>query len=441
MSNDNWDAILSLNADAYSFATTIAAKSMLSQFLLWENSVPAESRNERCAIVGDSAKRVSLWHEKVLMPRTLRLQCNLYQNPPYYARQVLQDRKLREIEVTRNNIFELHVQLLVAASESLVSCLREGLGDSTKTQIEGWFQLMARIEVRPSPNNLISKTSAGTQISFLQVLDDYGEELRRVNGAGGEERSATEYMYFDHKILFLHIAHMVFFTCVETKSRQPHVKECQMVVSNLMFEEWEQLSGEFSNRRLKLSENGLLIDGAVGSDHAFALIVLPRNWFRKQTKAGLPSIHRLHKALMNMMIGKIHQMQAGRNIGSHENHEAQKLAQFFTDTFVALESYVGVLTANEKARRNFRRNGLQKKGPSYRYKSRDPNKFQRDMFIFGQHSYHYLFSTRMGQAYREMICYMPEDRVEVVVPEEDPYLLSRNGIIDALMNDGLEDDL
>ena len=40
-----------------------------------------------------------------------------------------------------------------------------------------------------------------------------------------------------------------------------------------------------------------------------------------------------------------------------------------------------------------------------------------------------------------MTCWMPEDRVEVVVPEQDPYLLSRNGIIDALMNDGLEDDL
>ena len=108
----------------------------------------------------------------------------------------------------------------------------------------------------------------------MKVLNDYSTELKRVNGAGGEERSATEYMYFDHTILFLHISHMVVFTCVETKSREPSVNQCQMEVSNPMFEEWEQLSADLSNRRLKLSDNGLLVDGEDGADHTFTLIVL-----------------------------------------------------------------------------------------------------------------------------------------------------------------------
>ena len=158
MSHGNIDAILRLDADAYSLATTIGAKSMVCQFLRWENSIPAENRNYRCVIVGDFVKRVSLWHEKVLKPMTLKIQCNLYQNPPSYAKQVLQEGKLREIEGTSNNIFELNVQLLVAASESLLSCLRGGLGNSTTKQIAGWFQLMARIRVWPDPNNLTGKT-------------------------------------------------------------------------------------------------------------------------------------------------------------------------------------------------------------------------------------------------------------------------------------------
>ena len=41
----------------------------------------------------------------------------------------------------------------------------------------------------------------------------------------------------------------------------------------------------------------------------------------------------------------------------------------------------------------------------------------------------------------EMISWMTEDRVEVVVPEPDLYLFTRNGIIDGMMNDGLEDEL
>ena len=362
MSHGNIDAILRVDADAYSLATTIGAKSMVCQFLRWENSIPAENRNYRCVIVGDFVKRVSLWHEKVLKPMTLKIQCNLYQNPPSYAKQVLQEGKLREIEGTSNNIFELNVQLLVAASESLLSCLREGLGNSTTKQIAGWFQLMARIRVWPDPDNLTGKTSVETRLSFFKVLNDYKTESRRVNGAGGEERSATEYMYFDHTILFLHISHMVLFTCVETKSREPSVNQCQMEVSNPMFEEWEQLSADLSNRRLKLSDNGLLVDGEDGADHTFTLIVLPRNWFRNRTKAGRPSVNKMHMSLLYNMHGKIDEMLTGRNIGSRERYEANKLEQFFVRTSLALKSCEEALIENEKFRRNFIRAGLRKKG-------------------------------------------------------------------------------
>ena len=441
MSNDNCDAILRLDADAYSLATTVGAKSMLCKFSRWENSVPAENGNKRRAIVGDSVKRVSLWHEKVLMPMTLKLQCNHYQNPPSYAKQVLQEGKLREIEGTRNNIFELNAQLLVAASESLLSCLRGGLGNSTTKQIAGWFQLMARINVWRNPNNLTSKTSVRTQVSFVKVLDDYRDELKRVNGAGGEERSATEYMYFDHRIIFLHVAHMVVFTCVETKSRELSVNQCQMKVSNSMFEEWEQLSADFSNRRLKLSDNGLLVDGEDGADRTFTLIVLPRIWFRNQTKAGRPSVNKMHMSLLSNMHGKIYEMQTGRHIGSHERYESNKLVELLIGTSAALKRCQQSLIVNEKFRRNFIRAGFKKHGTSYRYKCRDPHKFERDEFLFGKHSFHYLFSTGVGQAYRETTSCMTEDRVEVVVPEPDRYPVTRNGIIDGLMNDGLEHEL
>ena len=442
MSNNNSDAILRLDADAYSLATTVGAKSMLCKFSKWENTVPAaENRKERRVIVGHSVKRVSLWHEKVLMPMTFTLVCNLYRNPPSFAQQVLQEDKLRQIEGTRNNIFELNVQLLVAASESLVSCLRNGLGNSTKKQISGWFQLMARIRVLPDPNNLTGKTSVGTQVSFIGVLNEYRTELRRLDGAGGQERSATEYMYFDHKILFLHIAHIVLFTCVETKSKMPSVNKCQMKVSNSRFEEWEQLSGDLSNRRLKLSNNGLLVDGENGADHTFTKIVIQRNWFRNQTKAGPPSVHRMHLSLIHNMHGKIHEMLTGRNIGSHEMFQANKLERFLINTTSAIQISEGVLKKNEKFRRHFIRTGIKKKGPSYQYKSRDPNKFERDEFIFGKHSFHYLFSTGAGQAYREMISCKTEDTVEVVLPEPDLYLFTRNGIIDGMMKDGLEDEV
>ena len=423
MQNDNNDAILGLNADAVWLATTAATKSMLCKYLHWAQRLPTKLR---IATVGDFVKRVSYWHEYTLSPVTRRIQCYLYLNPPSFSKLVLQD-NLREIEGTANNIYELNIQLLIAASNKLVSCLEIGLGPRTKSQIASWFALMSYMH-----NDLLSKAKASTQVAFFEVLDAYTEEMESARDDG--EGNSREYFYFHHKNLFIHIAHMVIFTCVETKATKCGI--FQIKVPTSMLEKWEQASGRFFNRRLKLPSNGFDTNAGNDADPALALIVLPRRWFLSKTieANNLPSVHDLHLALMNTMHGKIHQMVTGRGMGSYDQYEADRLTQYMTITAAKIWKSKPVLINREKNRRSTRRAGYNKYGRYYQYKPEDPIVFDRDMFLLGFESYYYLYNTPLGRGYREMLSATTEVRViEVEVLQDVPN--NANLILDDMMDE------
>lgn len=431
MQNDNNDAILGLNADAVWLATTAATKSMLCKYLHWAQRLPTKLR---IATVGDFVKRVSYWHEYTLSPVTRRIQCYLYLNPPSFSKLVLQD-KLAEIERTPNNIYELNIQLLIAASNTLVSCLEIGLGPRTKSQIASWFTLMSFMYnsmLSKAKNNLLSKAKESTRRAFLAVLDAYTFEIEsaRVNGLG----NSREYFYFHHKNLFIHIAHMVIFTCVETKATKCGI--FQIKVPTSMLEKWEEASGRFFNRRLKLPSNGFDTTARNDADPALALIVLPRRWFLSQTiqAQNLPSVHDLHLALMHTIDGKIHQMMTGRRMGTYDQYEADRLTRYITITSANIWKSKPVLVNREKNRRSVRRAGYKKYGRSYQYKPLDPTMFDRDMFLLGCESYYYLYNTEMGRGYREMLSATTEVRViEVEVLQDVPN--NANLILDNMMDE------
>jgi len=426
MSNDNIRGILGLDADAYWLTTTVATKSMLTNFLRWEQSIPKEKRN---ANVGDFAKRVSYWHEKTLMPVSVSIQCNLYRNPPSYSKPVLQG-KLREIEKNRNNIFELNIELLIVASKALVACLRKGLGPRTKKEMTKWFQLMVLIHPL-----LVCEVKKSTESSFTSVIHKYRALSKTVDAAG--EQNKTEYPYFHHKILFIHIAHMVFFTCVETKSTHDEVNKCQMKVSNSMWDKWEKVSGDLFNRTLNFSSNGSLVIQN-GVDPTFTYIDLPRNWFLRETlqARGIPDVWNLHLGIMNKLHGKIESMQVGQAISKQDSLETYLLnCRFATTSATLTGKSLLEFKRREKARRHHRKDAYIKKGPSYQYKPDDPTKFERDMFLLGNESYYYLFRTEMGKGFRKMRN-ATTDIVEVVVPPVQQLLFTHNRFIDELMMRG-----
>ena len=423
MPNDNHCSILGLDADAVWLATTAGTKSMLCKYLMWAQRLPRELR---IAAVGDFVKRVSYWHQYTLIPVTTRMQCYLYLNPPSFSKFVLQE-KLREIEGTANNMFELNIQLLTAASNTLLSCLDTGLGPRTKSQIVSWFMPMSLMH-----QDLLSKAKASTQIAFQEVLDAYTEEMESVRDDG--EQNSREYFYFHHKNLFIHIAHMVIFTCVETKSTK--CGNFQIKVSTSMLEQWEEASGRFFNRRLKLPSNGFDTNAGNDADPALALIVLPRKWFRKATinASHIPSVHDLHFALMNTIHGKIHQMMTGRGMGTYDQYEADRLTRYITITSANIMRSKHVLMNREKVRRSLRKKGYKKYGHNYQYKPEDPTMLERDMFLLGFESYYYLYNTEMGRGYREMLSATTEVRViEVEVLQDVPN--NANLVLDNMMDE------
>jgi hypothetical protein len=415
-------AVLKVDGDAVNLAISVAAKSMLCGFLNWENQMPVPDKN---VAVGDFAKRVSLWHELVLMPMSIRARVSLCQNPPVYLKQVLQQRNLTEMEGSNNRMFELHARLLVAASQSLVTCLEEReIGMDTKEQIQHWFDLLLRLKS-------VENAQRDTQRSFKQVGVDHKGAASRNRGRG------AEYALFDHRVLFIHIAHIVHFTCVETKSRLLSVSKCQMRVSKSMIERWEQDSGRFFNTRLSFPDNGSLLDQQGPGAPAFRWIELPRSWFQTQMRAwrtSLPSILEMHMILLNTTCGKIEEMQTGRCIGPHERQETDKFHDTVGATCAALNKCKITLGKREKARRNHRSTGFKKKPRSYQYKADDPHTFERDIFLLGKESYYYLFNTENGQGFRRMKAMRGWTTEEVLpVQEEDPNAPYAHVLVDNMM--------
>lgn len=431
--NTTTTAILKLDPDAVQLATTVAAKSMLCGFLKWEKSIPAR---DRLALVGDFVKRVSAWHEIVLIPMSLRAQCSLYLNPPVYSKRVLQHEKLLEMEGGIYSIFELHARLLVAASKSLLNCLKRGLGKDTKKQIQLWFNLLKKKNVKNAEDS--------TRRIFITVQKVHEAEVAKETEADTESEEGQEYVYFDYKVLFIYLAHMVHFTCVETKSTVVSTSLYQMKVSKAMIEMWEKEVGTFSNTRLRFPDNGSLLEGQRGADPAFAWIFLPRNQFREETSAGekaLPSITEMHMHLMHMISSKITEMQHGKDIGNHEMQQTGRLDDWFAATGAALTKCTRKVYTREKARKNHRKTNLKsarKNRSFYRYNPADPHTFERDIFLLGKESYFYLFNTEAGRVFRKLAVWTTE---EMPVQEEDPDVQSLDPLDHMMMNmNGMGED-
>lgn len=391
--------ILKLNAEAVWLAAVFAVNKMLCGFLSWEKKL-CDKGNK--AIVGDFTKRVSVWHEYTLEPVEVLVKTNLHKRPPAFARNVLQKEHLESMQSTRNNIFELNTQLLIEASNMLISCLEFGIGKGTKKEIKRWFNLMRSAKVF-----LARHAAEETQNNFSDIFTSYSN---KVESLGNDLEESKEYPFFKHGILFIHIAHIVSFTCVShCENQNSSLNQNLIQVPFNVMELWEKQSGSLFSRYFNLGSGGLPLEADVNdNDPTFTLIDLPCHWFSQVTheKKGLPPVNELHMTMMNIFDGKISEIEGSHHISQSELYQVSLLEELFSRTASCINESEFMIKKREKARRNQRK----KTQHSSAYKPINPPLFQRNIFLMGKESYYHHFMTPAGRAYRKVVSSPPRVR-------------------------------
>lgn len=392
----NCTDILKLSLHGVWITSTVATKFMLSKFVDWssngENSATAAS---------DLVKRVSVWQSCVSrFDKQLEqsiLKCDSSSNQvPFFALDVFDNHKLRELESHPDqSIFDLTVELLSKASQSLNDCLRLGLGPKTSEYIGKWFCVMKTVKNCMTPH---------TSTSSLNGLVN---EIRRYRGLEQSNRESTsneEYLFFNHEILFFLVMHMVsFFTCTEQDNDDTmnvgdqRVKK--LVVDMDTMANWEYISGCIVSQAFNLSTHGLTVSG--DNQHPFAIINLPYANFKEKTRQnrGTPPVLDMHLMILGQMISSLHSLSYNPEgmfmPGNIDLQELSNLNSLFESMKKAFKRVNSTICGREKFRRFYRKNRP-------KYSPIHPSFFQRDMFVMGTQSYFYLFTHPLGETLREI---------------------------------------
>lgn len=369
--NEDPRDLLEMNPESVWLNVMVAVKSMLANFEDWESKDETDIGN-----VGDFIKRISDWHKHITCPWALRYTMT---NLPPYAKSVIVSNQ------DKDNIFELHASLLLAVSEILVECVTEkGVGPNTMEEIGKWFELMEEFDVE--------RADAFTQQMFSQKIDEFEQ-------ATVSTISVREYPFFKHNLLFIHIAYMVYFTCVYHVEYFSTDQYITMNIDEASITNWEASTAKTLNERFDFSRDGLCWNNPRHHSSKF-IIDLPYEWFIAEIESrGVPPVTALHTKLMYAMYGIIQDTMCVSYTGSGEDNAM--LAQFevyMTETSTVIKQRDICLKKREKVRRNYRNN----MNDEAEHKPREPNYFDRaDMFLFGKKSYYHLCCTDTGVQLRE----------------------------------------
>ena len=121
---------------------------------------------------------------------------------------------------------------------------------------------------------------------------------------------------------------------------------------------------------------------------------LPFEWFNEQIQVrGVPPVALLHLELMYAMLGAIQDiMSATGTSNSYDHAMLTRLEDYMTETSSILKERDTCIKKREKVRRNYRNN----MDVDCQHKPKEPNHFDRDVFLFGKKSYYYLFCSPRG---------------------------------------------
>lgn len=395
------NSIFALSAEGIWFASVFCTQMMFC-------FVDIHDQPEPLVLEGNLEMSMHLWHQLVVIPTTQYV--TEQHSMPYFARKAM---RCLNLSGSSNTAIALHVGLLVQAwKELLRECRLKRVGPDTFQEIKKWHRLMSKTAC----SSLFRAAPDDVKTQFKELLET---DLSSDVALTGRQ----EHPHFSHEILFLRIAHMIFFYCKnDLRSGFPNHNDAEKVVevdfTNMM--RWERLSGQLFVDIFSL--NGLS-DETDDSDtdefaNQFDFLQLP---FEKldalMNMNNSPSFGHLHHTVSLAFHEKVQ-----RNIlnsSYHDNHpEGDKLHLILTG---ALSKFKKEYNDKFKSRKGYRFWYHRNRNPSKSYYKKQRYEYLRDIFIMGSESYHHKRNTAIGRARGDIFAfeYPRYNAVEEVVNQSN----------------------
>jgi hypothetical protein len=373
-------SIFSLSAEGFWFASVFCTNMMFCH--AGKESI-SESPQDLVK-QGNFEMSVSLWHQHVLVPATIHV--TQHHKMPSFAREAL---RYQNSLGSRNGAIVLHVCLLLhACKDILEQCRGKNVGKKTLEEVHNWFALMSET----ANSSLFNAAPESLKAKFKELLI---EDLPSMEDSNGKQ----EHPYFSQEILFLRVAHMVYFYCKNNMdSGFPHTKYARIEVNDVDMKNWETLSGELFQHTFRLDST------EPDFDH-FAFLKLPYDKLAETlVQSDSPSAAHAHVNVLHA----IHEV-VGNNftnsLRSDWETEAPLLELFmpFAKTMFE-EKYLPVFSNRKKQRTHY----MKKRNEGKVYKPKQRYFFQNDRFIMGWESLYWKTRIARGRASGEFKFVYPE---------------------------------
>jgi len=361
--------IFNLSVEGYWFASVFCTQKMFNHV---SEALPPEMLVKQKNL----EMSMSVWHKHVLVPTTNYVSSQ--HKIPVFAKKAL--RELKKLGPC-NKAIALHLSLLIQAWKALIKACKETLvGPHTLEEIRNWISFMSITK----ESTLFQAAPSVMRTQFLELFEvDLG---RSVDSIGRQEHP-----HFSHEILFLQIAHMIFFYCKNNlNSDFPNVRDSSCLVETQYNEmkEWETQSGE-------LFQELFTLDGAIDEWDHFEYIQLPYDKLHElMEKNDAPSVGHLHSSVLSAFHSFV-QSNIYNSLPSEWVKEGPNLQAVMSFSETKFDGKYKDVFKNRKGQRN---HYMKKRTTTKKYKPKQKYYFQRDVFIMGLESYHYKNTTDTGKA-------------------------------------------
>jgi hypothetical protein len=370
------DDIMDIDVEGIFLSCIVGTKLMLSNENSW-------SGNRDPLVSGNLVKRVSIWHKYSLTPAMKDI--SEKHEVPLFAKQVVQ-----EFLKGNPHPVSLHIHLLCNASKHIEIQCEQGVGLNTSRRVKKWIKMMKKTK----ESVLFDNASEEVKTKFSQSLQRLDWSVR--NGPRTEE----EHPFFNHEVLFIKVAHMVYFYVRSNEDKRiPHTIYATVTVDEREMGIWENLSGILLEKILKTNSHvlGVTDESTVAILPFTHIIELPYQELKEEIMENrIPAVDKLHKCVMTAMCSALQKITVEYDLQLVDQLEDQlnDLRDLFATAHANNEYAKKVSNNREKNRRS----DLRKQNKQRTYTPRDPTFFQRDIFIMGNLSAYYKVCTPIGRA-------------------------------------------
>jgi hypothetical protein len=361
--------IFNLSAEGCWFASVFCTQKMFNHV---SDALPPEMLVKQANL----EMSMSVWHKHVVVPTTNYVTGR--HTIPGFAEKALG--RLKKLGPC-NKAIALHLSLLIQAWKALIKACKETLvGPNTLDEIRNWISFMSITK----DSSLFDATPPALRAQFLELFEV--DLPRSVDSVGRQEHP-----HFSHEILFLQIAHMIWFYCKNNlNSDFPNIRDSSrlVVTHDNEMSEWERLSGE-------LFQEIFSLDGAIEEWDHFEYIQLPYDMLHELVeKDDAPSVGHLHSFVLSAFHNFV-QSNIYNSLPSQWQNEGPILqsVMIFSETKFVIK-YKDVFKNRKSTRNHYMKNRTTAK----EYKPKQRYYFQRDIFIMGLDSHHYKNTTDTGRA-------------------------------------------